>query len=139
LSCHAAPLAHESFDYIVGSSLTSLGGGSGWSGTWYQDGESVVTGAAGLGFTDALGNVLNASGLCADTTGSATTRSLRVFASSDINNVWISFLYHLPVSNHKFEGVSFYRGLQQIFTVSNPSNTGTAAIFLTSNLAGGAA
>jgi hypothetical protein len=137
LSCNATPIAHESFDYAASSSLSTQGAGSGWSGAWYQDGEPAVTGAAGLGFSDALGNVLNASGRCADTTGTATTRSLRAVGSSNLNNVWISFLYQLPASNNKFEGVSFYRGSQQVFTVSNPSTTGTAAIFLTSNLTGG--
>ncbi len=139
ITCHAAPVTHESFEYAAASSLTTQGGGSGWSGAWYQDGDSAVTGAAGLGFTDALGNVLNASGLCAGTTGATTTRSLRVVSPSNLNNVWISFLYHLPASNNKFEGVSFYRGSQQAFTVSNPSTTSTAAIILTSNLSGGAA
>lgn len=137
LSCHATPIAHEPFDYASGSSLTNQGGGSGWSGIWFQDGEAANAGTAGLGFTDAQGNILNASGLCADTTGIATTRSLRVAGSSNLNNVWVSFLYHLPASNNKFEGVSFYRGSQQVFTVSNPSTTGTAAVFLTNNLAGG--
>lgn len=139
LPCHAVPIAHEPFEYAAASSLTTQGGGSGWSAAWYQDGGAVLTGSVGLGFTDSLGNVLNASGLCADTTGSVTTRSFRVVSASNLNNVWISFLYQLPASNSKFEGVSFYRGTQQSFTVSNPSNTGTAAIVLTSNLSGGAA
>lgn len=138
LPCHAAGIAHEPFDYAAASSLTTQGGGSGWSAAWYQDGGTVFTGSVGLGYTDSLGNVLNSSGLCANTTGSETTRSFRVASASNLNNVWISFLYQLPASNSKFEGVSFYRGTQQSFTVSNPSNTGTAAIVLTSNLSGGA-
>ncbi|MCW1884845.1 thrombospondin type 3 repeat-containing protein [Luteolibacter flavescens] len=134
LPCHAAPLAHESFDYGAGSALTSRDGGGGWAGAWYQDGQSGVAGADGLGFTDALGNVLDATGRCADTTGTATTRSLRVLGSGVTNDVWISFLWRLPASNRKFEGVSFYRASQQVFTVSNPSTTTTSQISLTSNL-----
>lgn len=136
LSCDAAQIAGESFDYAPASSLSTQGGGSGWLGAWSHDGESAVTGAAGLAFTDPIGNVLDTSGLSADTAGIATTRSLRDF-SGLLNNVWVSFLYQLPASNSKFEGVSFYRGTQQVFSVSNPSNTITPRIFLTNNLAGG--
>jgi hypothetical protein len=132
--CHAAPIAHEPFDYPAASSLTAGGGGSGWAGAWYQDGESASTGTAGMGFTDSLGNVLDASGRSADTTAGATTRSLRIFSGGLLNDVWISFLYQLPASNSKFEGVSFYRGTQQVFSISNPSTTSTAAIHLANNL-----
>ncbi|MEO5912826.1 MAG: thrombospondin type 3 repeat-containing protein [Luteolibacter sp.] len=138
LSCDAAQIGGESFDYASASPLGSQGGGSGWSGAWFQDGESTVTGAVGLGFTDSLGNVLNASGLSADTSGTATTRSLRDLSSGQLNNVWISFLYQLPAANSNFEGVSFYRGAQPSFSVHNPGSTTTAAIYLTSNLTGGA-
>jgi hypothetical protein len=134
LPCHAARLADESFDYLAASSLTTRDGGSGWSDAWSQDGEAVVTGAAGLEFTDALGNVLEAAGRCADTTGAATTRSLRGLEAGLTNDVWISFLWRLPASNSKFEGVSFYRGAQQVFSVSNPSTTATSRLFLTNNL-----
>jgi hypothetical protein len=134
LPCHAELIAHEPFDYPAASSLTAGGGGSGWAGAWFQDGESANTGAAGLGYTDSLGNVLNASGRSADTTAGATTRSLRDFSGGLLNDVWISFLYQLPASNSKFEGVSFYRGNQQVFSTSNPSTTGTAAIHLANNL-----
>ena len=134
LPCQAAPLAQEPFDYPASSSLTARGGGSGWAAAWFQDGEPVITGAAGLGFTDAQGNVLNASGGSADTSGGATTRSLRIFSGGLLNDVWISFLYQLPASNSKFEGVSFYRGTQQVFSISNPSTTKTAAIHLANNL-----
>jgi hypothetical protein len=134
LPCHAAPMAHEPFDYPAASSLTAGGGGSGWADAWYQDGEPVIAGEAGLGFTDAEGNVLNASGRSADTTAGATSRSLRIFSGGLLNDVWISFLYQLPASNSKFEGVSFYRGTQQVFSISNPSTTGTAAIHLANNL-----
>ncbi|MES2921081.1 MAG: hypothetical protein V4819_06035 [Verrucomicrobiota bacterium] len=132
--CDAAQIARESFDYASASSLTTQGGGSGWLGAWFQDGESAVTGAAGLGFTDSQGNILDAPGRAADTTGSATTRSLRDFGGGLLNNVWISFLYQLPASNSKFEGVSFYRGTQSVFSISNPSATATAAIHLANNL-----
>jgi hypothetical protein len=137
LPCHAAPIAHESFDYSAASPLTTREGESGWFDAWSQDGESVVTGAAGLGFTDVLGNVLEAAGRCADTTGTATTRALRGFEAGLTNDVWISFLWRLPASNGKFEGVSFYRAEQQVFTVSNPSTTTTSSLFLTSNLPSG--
>lgn len=134
LSCDAAQIAQESFSYTSPSSLTSQNGGGGWLDAWYQDGDSVIVGTAGLGFTDSQGNVLNVSGLCANTAGTATTRSLRVLGTGTLNNVWISFLYQLPASNSKFEGVSFYRGTQQVFSISNPSNTTTAGIYLTNNL-----
>lgn len=134
LSCDAAQIAGESFDYAPSSSLSTQGGGSGWLGAWFHDGESASTGTAGLGFTDSQGNVLNASGRSADTTAGATTRSLRVFSGGLLNDVWISFLYQLPASNSKFEGVSFYRGTQPVFSISNPSTTSTAAIHLANNL-----
>jgi hypothetical protein len=134
LSCDAAQIARESFDYASASSLSAQGGGSGWLAAWFQDGESAVTGAAGLGFTDSLGNILDVSGLSADTSGTATTRSLRDFSGGLLNDVWISFLYQLPASNSKFEGVSFYRGTQSVFSISNPSTTATAAIHLANNL-----
>ena len=138
LPCQGAQLAHEPFDYASAAPLTTRDGGSGWAGAWYQDGDPVVTGAAGLGFTDAPGNALEVGGKCADTTGTTTTRNLRVLAAGQTNNAWISFLWQLPASNGKFEGVSFYRGTQQAFTVSNPSTTTTSRLFLTSNLASGA-
>lgn len=134
LSCDAAPIASESFDYAPASSLSSQDGGSGWLAAWFQDGESAVTGAAGLGFTDSLGNVLTTSGRAADTSGTATTRSLRDFGSGLLNDVWISFLYRLPASNSKFEGVTFYRGTQQVFSINSPGSVTTAAIYLTNNL-----
>lgn len=136
-SCEAAPIAAESFDYATASPLTGQAGGGGWSGVWSQDGESAVTGGAGLTFSDPLGNVLDVSGLAVDTVGIATTRSIRVFSSSH-NDVWISMLFRLPSTNSKFEGVTFARGTQQVFTISNPSNTTGPGIFLVSNLAGGA-
>ncbi len=134
MSCDAAQIARESFDYASASSLTTQTGGSGWLAAWFQDGESAVTNAVGLGYTDSLENALDASGRSADTTGTATTRSLRDFSGGLLNNVWISFLYQLPASNSKFEGVSFYRGTQSVFSISNPSNTATAAIHLANNL-----
>jgi hypothetical protein len=136
LSCDAAPIAWESFDYAAGSPLNTQSAGSGWLDAWYNDGNPVVTGTAGLSFTDSLGNVLVASGLSADTSGTATTRSLRILTSGSLNDVWVSFLYKLPAANNKFEGVSFYRGTQQTFSISNPTTTSTAGIYLTNNLTG---
>lgn len=134
LSCDAAPIVGESFDYAPASPLSTQGGGSGWLAAWFHDGESAGTGSVGLGFTDSLGNVLTVSGRSADTSAGATTRSLRVFSGGLLNDVWISFLYQLPASNSKFEGVSFYRGTQQVFSISNPSTISTAAIHLANNL-----
>lgn len=134
LRCGATPIVTESFDYAASAPLTTANGGQGWIGAWYDDGATAVTGGAGLGFTDFHGNVLNVSGLSADTAGTATTRSLRQLSASPLNNVWISFLYRLPATNNKFEGVSFYLGTQPVFSVSNPSTAATAAIYLTSNL-----
>ena len=133
-SAAAAPLAYEAFDYAAATPLTALNGGSGWWEAWAQDGEPAVAGSDGLAYTDTLGNVLDVAGKCADTTGTATTRSLRDLDGGLANDVWISFLWQLPASNSKFEGVSFYRGTQQVFTISNPSTTTTSSIFLTSNL-----
>lgn len=135
-SCEAAQIARESFDYVAASPLSTQGGGSGWLGAWFQDGESAITSAAGLAFTDSQGNILNVSGLSADTAGIATTRSFRDFGSGLLNNVWISFLYRLPASNNKFEGVSFYRGTQQIFSIYNLSTSTSAGIYLTNHLNG---
>ncbi|GAA5126370.1 hypothetical protein JIN84_15420 [Luteolibacter yonseiensis] len=136
LCCNAAPIAQESFAYTAASSLTTQAGGSGWADAWYQDGNPVITGTTGLGFTDSKGNILEAGGLSADTTGTATTRNLRVLAGGSRNNVWISFLYNLPSANTKFEGVSFYRQTQQTFSISSPTTTTTANIYLTNNLNG---
>lgn len=133
-SAHAAPLAYEAFDYPAAAVLSAQTGGSGWLDAWLQDGDSAATGSDGLTYTDTLGNVLNVAGKCADATGTATTRSLRDLAGGLTNDVWISFLWQLPASNSKFEGVSCYRGTQQVFTISNPSTTTTSRIFLTSNL-----
>jgi hypothetical protein len=129
-----AELAYESFSYNAADPLTDLAGGSGWFSAWYQDGDSVAAGSDGLSYTDSLGNVLNVAGRCADTTGSLTTRSLRDLDGGLKNDVWISFLWQLPATNSKFEGVSFYRGTQQVFSVSNPSVTATSQLFLTNNL-----
>jgi hypothetical protein len=129
-----AELAYESFDYNAADPLTSLTGGSGWWDAWYQDGATVATGSAGLTYTDGIGNVLDAAGRCADTTGTATTRSLRDLDGGLKNDVWVSFLWQLPASNSKFEGVSFYRGTQQVFSVSNPSTTTSSRLYLTNNL-----
>lgn len=138
LTCaQAAPLFHEPFAYPAASSLTGLTGGTGWPGAWLVDGGSVSVTSAGLQYSDPAGNILTVSGLAANTAGTATTRSLRDLGSPDLNNVWISFLYQLPSSNSKFEGVSFYRATQQVFTVSNPSTTTTPAVYLTNNLVGG--
>jgi len=132
-----AELAYESFDYDAAAPLTDLTGGSGWGNVWYEDGTSVVIGSDGLAYTDSLGNVLNVAGRCADTTGTATSRSLRELDGGQRNDVWISFLWRLPATNSKFEGVSFYRGTQQVFSVSNPSVTATSQLYLTNNLTGG--
>jgi hypothetical protein len=129
-----AELAYEPFDYNAADSLTSLTGGSGWWDAWYHDGATVATGSDGLTYTDGIGNLLDVAGRCADTTGTATTRSLRDLDGGLKNDVWLSFLWQLPASNSKFEGVSFYSGAQQVFTVSSPSTTTTSRIFLTNNL-----
>lgn len=131
---HAERIAYESFDYAAASPLTGLDGGSGWSDGWTQDGGPVVAGMAGLGYTDAQGKVLEVAGRCADTSGTTTTRSFRGFGGGLANGVWISFLWRLPASNDKFEGVSFYRGAQQVLTLSNAGSTGTARITLTNHL-----
>jgi hypothetical protein len=134
----AAELAYEPFDYSAAAPLTDLEGGSGWDFAWTQDGESCVTAAEGMSYTDASGNVLNVSGLALDTTGSATTRSFRsVGGGAGLNDVWISFLYRLPVTNNKFEGVSFYRGTTALFTVSSPSVDASSNIFLGTGASGG--
>lgn len=139
LSVRAAQLVYEPFDYTAGSNLTSQTGGSGWSAGWTQDGQPCVTGASGLSYVDGSGKILNVSGKRADTTGSATTRNFRTVAAGPFTGVWISFLYQLPASNAKFEGVSFYRGnvSTPVFSVNNPGADATARITLTSNLAGG--
>lgn len=134
----AAELAYEPFDYTAAENLTSLAGGNGWAGAWTQDGESAVIAADGLTFTDNIGNVLTVAGEAANTTGIATTRNFRVVTGGLMTDVWISFLWNLPASNSKFEGINFYRGAQTAFSVSNPSTTTGPAIHLANTLAGGA-
>lgn len=106
---------------------------------WYDDGQAgpATFAAAGLGYTDSLGNALHVSGGAADASGGATTRSFRTVADGPLNDVWISFLYQIPGSNSLFEGVSFYRGTQAVFSVSNPSTTTSAAISLGNLVTGG--
>lgn len=135
LTCaQAAPLVYEPFDYPSPGPLTDLAGGTGWFSPWFTDAASVSMPPAGLQFTDSIGNILDVAGLAADTSAATTTRSFRDTESIALNDVWISFLYQLPATNNKFEGVSFYSGTQQIFTVSNPSTTPTSGIFLGSNI-----
>lgn len=130
-----AVLYHEPFDYSA-ADLTSNNGGTGWSTAWTDSGNPAVVSASGLSYTDPAGRIFTVSGRSANTAdgGAVTTISLRDFGGGMLNNVWVSFLYQLPASNSKFEGVSFYRGTQQVFTVSNPSTTATASIYLTQNL-----
>ena len=137
-AAHAAELAYEPFGYDAAAGLTDLEGGSGWGFAWTQDGASCVTAAEGMAYTDTSGNVLNVSGRAAETTGTATTRSFRSLAGgATVNDVWISFLYRLPATNNKFEGVSFYRGGTAVFTVSSPSVEASANIFLGIGASGG--
>ncbi|WP_035608214.1 thrombospondin type 3 repeat-containing protein [Haloferula sp. BvORR071] len=134
----AVQIAYEPFAYTAAAPVTDLEGGSGWDFAWTQDGESCVTAADGMSYTDASGSVLSVSGLAAETTGSATTRSFRsVGGGVGLNDVWISFLYRLPATNNKFEGVSFYRGATALFTVSKPSVNASANIFLGTGSSGG--
>lgn len=133
----AAELVYEPFDYSAGAALTTRAGGSGWAGAWTQDGQSCVTGASGLSYSDAFGTALLVAGQRADTTGTATTRSFRTVSGGPLTNVWISFLYHLPASNSKFEGITFYRGTQALFSISNSSIDSSATITLGNSLTGG--
>ena len=136
-SAAAAELAYEPFAYTAAAPIVDLEGGSGWDFAWTQDGQSSVVATDGMTYTDTTGKVLTVSGLAADTAGSATTRNFRTVAGgTPLNDVWISFLYRLPVTNNKFEGVSFYRGTTSLFTVSNPSVNASANIFL--SIGGGA-
>lgn len=130
---------HEPFDYPA-ADLSTHDGGSGWAGAWTDSGNPAVVSGVGLTYSDSTGRVLDVSGGSATSAdgGTATTISLRDLSVDPLNDVWISFLYQLPVTNNKFEGVSFYRGTQQVFSVSNPSVTATPAIFLTNNLFGNA-
>jgi len=137
LSVRAAQLVYEPFNYAAGTILTSQTGGSGWTASWTQDGQPCVTGADGLSYVDGSGKILNVSGQRADTTGTATTRNFRTVAGGPLTGVWISFLYHLPVSNSKFEGISFYRGSTSLFSVNSPTSDSTARISLVNNPTGG--
>ncbi|WP_367871290.1 thrombospondin type 3 repeat-containing protein [Luteolibacter sp. Populi] len=137
-AAHAAELAYEPFAYDAAAALTDLEGGSGWDFAWTQDGASCVVAADAMTYTDLSGSVLNVSGLAVQTTGAATTRSFRTLAGGiPVNDVWISFLYRLPATNNKFEGVSFYRGGTALFTVSSPSVDASSNIFLGIGSSGG--
>ncbi len=120
---HASELVYEPFDYPASEPLTDLEGGSGWWAGWYEDGEALPVSVLGEGlfYTDAIGNTLHVAGLAADASAEATTRIFRNVESGALNDVWISFLWRLGEENSLFEGVSFYRGTQNLFTVSNPS------------------
>ena len=133
----ASELVYEPFNYTAAENLTSQVGGSGWADGWTQDGQSSVIGTDGLTYTDAIGNILNFAGKTAATTGTATTRNFRAIANGPLTDVWISFLYQLPASNLKFEGLSFYRGSQALFAISSSSVDPSAAISLGNTLAGG--
>ena len=131
-SAPAAELAYEPFAYTAAAALTDQEGGSGWDFAWTQDGEPCVVAAEGMAYTDASAKVLTVSGLAAETTGTATTRNFRTLAGgTPVDDVWVSFLYRLPVTNNKFEGLSFYRGSTSLFSISNPSTTATSNIFVT--------
>jgi hypothetical protein len=127
-------LYHEPFDYPAGD-LTG-DGGSGWADAWTDSGNPAVVSAFGLSYSDPSGRILDVSGNSANTAngGTATTISLRDFHTGPLNDVWISLLYQLPASNNKFEGVTFYRGTQKLFSVGNPSSTSTASIQLIKEL-----
>lgn len=136
----ASDLAHEPFVYSVSQPLTNANGGSGWTAAWYEDGQALpALVREGLSYTDATGNQLHVSGGAATTASTATTRSFRSIQGGPINDVWISFLWHLPGSNSLFEGVTFYRGAEGVFTVSNPSTTVSSAIVLGNSVTGGTA
>lgn len=138
-AANAAETVHEAFDYPDPGALTGLGDGTGWMDSWYEDGQAgpASFATAGLSYTDALGNILDVSGGAADASGAATTRSFRTVADGPLNDVWISFLYQVPESNSLFEGVTFYRGTQAVFSVSNPSITTSPMISLGNQLTGG--
>lgn len=131
----AQQLAYEACDYTSGAAVTGLNGGNGWSGAWTVNGMDCTIRSEGLNYTDSTGNVLTAAGLSITTVSTATTRIFR-YVNPAMTNVWISFLYHLPSSNAKFEGVSFYRGTAGTFSVHNPASSTTGAIFLTNNVSG---
>jgi hypothetical protein len=133
---HAAAPVYEPFDYPAAQNLATLTGGSGWSGGWTVDGQSCKV-SSGLSYTDVAGNLLDVVGLAADTSGSATTRNFRLIAGGPQTDVWISFLYQLPASNSKFEGLTFYRGTAALFSVSSSSIDPTAGISLGNSVAGG--
>lgn len=136
---HAAERVYEPFDYPPAAALTSQNGGVAWSSGWTQDGSSGRVSAAGMNYTDSLGNVLAVSGLGMETTGTATTRNFRTVANGPLTDVWISFLYRLPASNSLFEGITFYRGGTPVFAISSPSIDTTATISLGNSVTGGSA
>jgi len=133
----ADPFVYEPFDYPDATALTGQGGGSGWNAAWTQDGQSGITAADSLAYTDAVGNLLSVTGRAAATTGSATTRNFRTVATGQLTDVWISFLYLLPASNSKFEGISFYRGATALFSISSSSVDTSSNISLGNTVSGG--
>ena len=133
---HAQLIAHEPFAAPAASAVTSLAGGTGWSGAWTQDGLSGSIRSEGLNFADTATNALVVSGRSMTTVNTATTRNFRTVNGGPLTNVWISFLYQLQATNTKFEGVSFYRGTTPVFSVNNPGSATNAAIYLTNNVSG---
>lgn len=136
LPLQAAELVYEGFDYPAAAAITTQEGGAGWNAGWTQDGESGVVSAAGMTYTDSLGNLLNVSGLGMETTGPATTRNFRTVSSGPLTDVWISFLYQLPASNSLFEGITFYRGTAAQFAISNTSVDPSSTITLGNSVSG---
>jgi hypothetical protein len=135
----AESIAYESFAYPLASPLTDASGGTGWDAPWTVDGDSATAVAPGLSYEDIYGNSLITTGLAASTAGTATTRNFRALAAPIRSEVWISFLYRLPEANAKFEGVSFYLGDQNKFSVQNPSTDPGSLIVLGNNVTGGSA
>lgn len=125
LHAWAAELVAEPFDYPAAAVPTSLGGGTGWNAGWTQDGGPGVVADAGITCTDTSGNVLSASGLGMETTGTTTTRNFRTFSTGPLTDVWFSFLYRLPSGNSLFEGITFYRGTTHL-VVLRPTGGGAS-------------
>lgn len=102
-------LIHENFDYPAGD-LSGRDGGGGWSGTWFDTGNSTVATGAILNYADVIRNTLVASGGAVNTAdgGAATTISGRETGQRD-GELWISMLIQPQNSDTTFFGVSFYQ------------------------------
>lgn len=128
----AALIAHEAYEYAVGSNIVGESGGSGWANAW-----SGTTPSTGVGDRDIQSPGATYPGLA--TTGnkafiSATNQTQRTLSDgvqglgAAEETIWISFIGQRGGPNNiRFFGASFYQGTtnstDERFTIGEQSNS----------------